>query len=61
VAIEYESPPPGESQQFIRATPLIRLPVRLPPGGEILIPLSPELRGRVIGSVKAYFSHDPLP
>jgi hypothetical protein len=55
VLIEYENPPPGESQQFVRTTPLAPL-LRLPPGGELTLPLPPELQGRVIGSVKAYFS-----
>ena len=55
VLIEYEDAPPGESQQFIRATPLSSL-LKLPAGGEKTLRLSRELRGRVIGSVKPYFS-----
>jgi hypothetical protein len=55
VLIEYKDPPPGETQQFIRATPLSSL-LKLPAGGEKTLRLPPELRGRVIGSVKAYFS-----
>jgi hypothetical protein len=55
VLIEYEDPPPGESQQFIRATVLSSL-LKLPPGAEKTLRLPRELRGRVIGSVKPYFS-----
>jgi hypothetical protein len=55
VLIEYEDAPPGESQQFIRATPLSSL-LKLPAGGEKTLRLSRELRGGVIGSVKPYFS-----
>jgi hypothetical protein len=55
VLIEYEDPPPRESQQFIRATSLSSL-LKLSAGGEKTLRLPRELRGRVIGSVKPYFS-----
>jgi hypothetical protein len=55
VLIEYENPPPGESQQFVRATPLSSL-LKLAAGGETTLRLPHELRGRVLGSVKPYFS-----
>jgi hypothetical protein len=55
VLIEYEDAPPGESQQFIRATPISSL-LKLSAGGEKTLRLPRELRGRVIGSVKPYFS-----
>jgi hypothetical protein len=55
VLIEYEDPPPGQSQQFVRATPLSSL-IKLAAGGAKTLRLPRELRGRVIGSVKPYFS-----
>jgi hypothetical protein len=55
VLIEYEDPPAGESQQWIRVTPLAPL-TALAAGGKKTIRLPAELRGRVIGSVKPYFS-----
>jgi hypothetical protein len=53
--IEYELPPEGESQQWVRVTELAPL-TTLPAGGEMTIRLPRPLRGRVIGSVKPYFS-----
>lgn len=53
--IEYEDAPEGESQQWVRVTQLAPL-TTLAAGGEKTIRLPPRLRGRVIGSVKPYFS-----
>lgn len=53
VVIEWEQPPPGESQQAIRVTPVSSL-LSIAPGGQETVRLPPELRGRVVGSVKAY-------
>jgi hypothetical protein len=55
VLIEYEDPPPGESQQWVRVTELAPL-TTLAAGGKETIRLPARLRGRVIGSVKPYFS-----
>jgi hypothetical protein len=55
VLIEYEDPPAGASQQWIRVTPLAPV-TTLAAGGKKTIRLPAELRGRVIGSVKPYFS-----
>ena len=53
--IEYEDPPAGESQQWVRVTQLASL-TAVPAGGKKTIRLPVRLRGRVIGSVKPYFS-----
>jgi hypothetical protein len=53
VVIEWEDPPPGESQQADRVTPVSSL-LSIPPGGKETVRLAAELRGRVVGSVKAY-------
>lgn len=53
--LEYELPPEGESQQWIRVTELAPL-TTLAAGGKKTIHLPRPLRGRVIGSVKPYFS-----
>jgi hypothetical protein len=53
--IEYELPPEGESQQWVRVTELAPL-TTLAAGGKKTIRLPRPLRGRVIGSVKPYFS-----
>jgi hypothetical protein len=53
--IEYEAAPEGESQQWVRVTPLAPL-TAVPAGGKKTIRLPARLRGRVIGSVKPYFS-----
>ena len=53
--IEYENPPAGESQQWLRVTELAPL-TSLAAGGRKTIRLPPRLRGGVIGSVKPYFS-----
>jgi hypothetical protein len=55
VLIEYELPPEGESQQWVRVTELAPL-TNVPAGDKKTIRLPRELRGRVIGSVKPYFS-----
>jgi len=55
VLIEWENPPPGESQQALRVTPVSPL-ITIPPHGRRTVPLPKDLRGRVIGTVKAYFS-----
>jgi hypothetical protein len=55
VLIEWEEPPPGESQQAIRVTPISPV-VTIAPNGEETMRLPEELRGRVVGSVKTYFS-----
>jgi hypothetical protein len=53
--IEYEDPPEGESQQWLRVTELAPL-TTLAAGGRKTIRLPARPRGRVIGSVKPYFS-----
>ena len=53
--IEYELPPEGESQQWIRVTELAPL-TTLAAGAKKTIRLPRQVRGRVIGSVKPYFS-----
>ena len=53
VVIEWEDPPPGESQQAVRVTPVSSL-LSIAPGGEETVRLPAGLRGRVVGSVKAY-------
>lgn len=53
--IEYELPPEGESQQWVHVTELAPL-TAVPAGGKRTIRLPAELRGKVIGSVKPYFS-----
>ena len=53
--IEYELPPEGESQQWFRITELAPL-TTVPAGGRRTIRLPAGLRGKVIGSVKPYFS-----
>ena len=55
VLIEYEDAPEGESQQWVRVTPLAPL-TTLAAGGKETIRLPRKFRGRVIGSVKPYFS-----
>jgi hypothetical protein len=55
VLIEWEDPPPGESQQALRVTRVSPL-LTLPPNGTKTVRLPKALRGRVIGSVKAYYS-----
>jgi hypothetical protein len=54
VLIEYDMPPEGEAQQFVRVTPVTDL-VEVPAGGESVQPLPAKLRDRV-GSVKAFVS-----
>jgi hypothetical protein len=53
--IEYEDPPEGESQQWVRVTELAPL-TSLAAGDGKTIRLPPRLRWNVIGSVKPYFS-----
>jgi hypothetical protein len=53
--IEYELPPEGEAQQWVRVTELAPL-TTLAAGGKKTIRLPRPLRGKVIGSVKPYFS-----
>ena len=53
--IEYEDPPEGESQQWLRVTEIAPL-TSLAAGEKKTIQLPAELRWRVIGSVKPYFS-----
>ena len=55
VLIEYEDPPEGETQQFVRVTPLVDGLVRIGAGERSEHTLAPDLRGRV-GSVKAFLS-----
>lgn len=53
--IEWEDPPEGKPQQAARVTPLSSL-LRVPGKGSRTVRMPPELRKRVIGSVKAYYS-----
>ena len=53
--IEYEDPPEGESQQWVRVTELAPLTM-LAAGEKETIRLPAELRWKVIGSVKPYFA-----
>lgn len=53
--IEWEDPPPGQPQQAARVTPLSDL-LQVPGKDSKTITLPPELRGQVVGSVKAYYS-----
>ena len=53
--VEYEDPPEGESQQWVRVTELAPL-TTLAAGEKKMIRLPPELRWKVIGSVKPYFA-----
>jgi hypothetical protein len=53
--VEYEDPPPGESQQWVRVTELAPL-TTLAAGAKKTVRLPAPLRRRVIGSVKPYFS-----
>ena len=55
LAVEYADPPEGESQQWVRVTEIAPL-TSLAAGGKKTIRLPAELRWRVIGSVKPYFS-----
>jgi hypothetical protein len=55
VLILWEDPPPGESQQALDVIPVSPL-LTLPANGAKTIKLPKPLRGRYIGSVKAYNS-----
>lgn len=55
VGLVYEAPPPGESQQFVRATPLAG-PVRIEPGDTFTADVPAAATRQYFGSIKAFAS-----